>query len=136
MAAQKTARASPELRKAPLSPRYRWNYTIPRGTTLADGIDLKKLKSQKYGHNLTALSSEAINRGLVLSNKDENLLSFMPSTEDMIDLRYLKVGVRTAPDFEEIDETCENLYRLVGYEIQKRGVKIGFHASHVGAKCT
>ncbi len=33
MAAQQPARASPELRKAPLSPRYRRNYTTLRGTT-------------------------------------------------------------------------------------------------------
>ena len=34
MAARQPARASPELRKAPLSPRYLQNYTTPRGTTL------------------------------------------------------------------------------------------------------
>lgn len=33
MAAQQPARASPELRVAPLSPRYRRNYTTPWGTT-------------------------------------------------------------------------------------------------------
>ena len=33
MTTQKAARASPELRKAPLSPRYSRNYTTPRGTT-------------------------------------------------------------------------------------------------------
>ena len=33
MAAQQPARASPELRKAPLSPRYRRNYTTSGGTT-------------------------------------------------------------------------------------------------------
>jgi hypothetical protein len=37
MAAQATARASPELREAPLSPRYRWNYTTPRGTIVFAG---------------------------------------------------------------------------------------------------
>ena len=39
MAARQPARASPELRKAPLSPRYRRNYTTSRGTTLLDGCD-------------------------------------------------------------------------------------------------
>ena len=33
MAAQQPARASPELRVAPLSPRYRRNYTTLWGTT-------------------------------------------------------------------------------------------------------
>ena len=33
MAARQPARASPELRKAPLSPRYPRNYTTPWGTT-------------------------------------------------------------------------------------------------------
>lgn len=34
MAAQKPARASPELRMAPLSPRYLGIYTTPRGTAV------------------------------------------------------------------------------------------------------
>jgi hypothetical protein len=34
MTTQKAARASPELRRAPISPCYRRNYTTPRGTTL------------------------------------------------------------------------------------------------------
>jgi len=37
MAAQQPARASPELRMAPLSPRYRRNYTMPRSTTVTIG---------------------------------------------------------------------------------------------------
>ena len=36
MAARQPARASPELRKAPLSPRYPRNYTTPWGTTVFD----------------------------------------------------------------------------------------------------
>ena len=91
-------------------------------------MEPKKLRSRDYGHNITALAAEAKKRGLELTTKDEELLSFMPSTEDMIDLRYLKVGFRTVPDFEEIKETCENLYREVGLEIQNRGISIGFHA--------
>ena len=40
MAAQQPARASPELRKAPLSPRYLRNYTTSGDTTLScDGCD-------------------------------------------------------------------------------------------------
>ncbi|MEO1502568.1 MAG: hypothetical protein AAFS08_18565, partial [Pseudomonadota bacterium] len=97
-------------------------------------MELKKLRSRDYGHNITALATEAIKRGLILSDKDQELLSFMPSTEDMIDLRYLKVGVRTVPDFEEIEETCGNLYREVGLQIQKRGISIGFHASRIAPK--
>ncbi|MFT6271830.1 MAG: hypothetical protein ACI9KS_000341 [Sulfitobacter sp.] len=34
MAAQQPARASPELRKAPLSPRYLRNYTTSGDTTI------------------------------------------------------------------------------------------------------
>ncbi len=101
---------------------------------LLDGMELRKLRSRDYGHNITALATEAIKRGLILSDKDQELLSFMPSTEDMIDLRYLKVGVRTVPDFEEIEETCGNLYREVGLQIQKRGISIGFHASRIAPK--
>jgi hypothetical protein len=98
---------------------------------LVDGMELRKLRRHDYGHNISALSAEAVKRGLILSRKDEELLSFMPSTEDMIDLRYLKVGVRAVPDFEDVEETCENLYRMVGLEIQKRGIPIGFHAVRI-----
>ncbi|EAQ04994.1 hypothetical protein OB2597_06910 [Pseudooceanicola batsensis HTCC2597] len=98
---------------------------------LADGMELAKLRSRDYGHNITALTAEAKKRGLALTSKDEELLSFMPSTEDMIDLRYLKVGVRTVPYFEEVEETCDNLYRSVGQELQKRGINIGFHAGRI-----
>ena len=38
MAAQQPARASPERRVAPLSPRYRRNYTTHRGATKNGGI--------------------------------------------------------------------------------------------------
>lgn len=98
---------------------------------LADGMKLSELRKRKYGHNLTALTAEAKKRGLKLSSKDEELLSFMPTTEDMLDLRYLKVGVRTVPEFYEIKATCENLYRLVGRSLQQRGISIGFHAQEI-----
>ncbi len=41
MAAQKPARASPELRTAPLSPRYLGIYTTPRGTAVIDKSERK-----------------------------------------------------------------------------------------------
>ena len=44
MAAQQPARASPELRKAQLSPRYRRNYTTPRGTTVCSHFEVRKLR--------------------------------------------------------------------------------------------
>ena len=45
MTTQKAARASPELRKAPLSPRYSRNYTTPRGTTLDwQGLQVSSLE--------------------------------------------------------------------------------------------
>lgn len=66
---------------------------------LADGVPLDELRKKKFGHNITNLTAEAKKRGLALTNRDEDLLSFMPSTEGMIDLRYLKVGVRTRPEF-------------------------------------
>lgn len=69
MAAQQSAWASPELRKAPLSPRYRWNYTTPGGhgsgrnaahhhyrlimkqiTACMDVDMLSRLKSQGQGY--------------------------------------------------------------------------------------
>jgi len=44
LAAQQPARASPELRVAPLSPRYRRNYTTPRGTTVSHRPTRKREK--------------------------------------------------------------------------------------------
>jgi len=40
MAARQPARASPELRKAPPSPRYPRNYTTPWGTTIMNELAL------------------------------------------------------------------------------------------------
>ena len=98
---------------------------------LVDGMELKTLRSRNYGHNLTALTEEAKKRGLQLTSKDEELISFMPSTEDMIDLRYLKVGVRTVPKLFEVEATCASLYSLVGAELKARGIGIGFHDGRI-----
>lgn len=48
MAAQQLARASPELRKAPLSPRYRRNYTTPRGTTTHDPQEAVRFEGEWF----------------------------------------------------------------------------------------
>lgn len=98
---------------------------------LADGMDLKTLRSRDYGHDLAVLTAEAKKRGLQLTSKDEGLISFMPTTADMIDLRYLKVGVKTVPEFFEIEATCASLYSLVGAELKARGIGIGFHAGRI-----
>ncbi|MEM0950070.1 MAG: hypothetical protein AAGK37_21935 [Pseudomonadota bacterium] len=98
---------------------------------VTDGMSPSELRQRKYGHNLTALRDEAKKRGLPLTPKDEDLIDFMPSTETMIDLRYLKVGIRTVPEFFEIEAICESIYRLVGAELQKRGTNIGFHAVEI-----
>ncbi len=53
MTTQKAARASPELRRAPLSPRYRRNYTTPRGTTrLKRGHrKIRQARDHEYGQS-------------------------------------------------------------------------------------
>ena len=94
---------------------------------LADGVPLDKLRKGKFGHNITNLTAEAKKRKLPLTTKDQALLSFMPSTEDMIELRYLKVGARTRPEFFEIEATCQSLYQLVAVELRNRSVRMGFH---------
>lgn len=99
-----------------------------------DGMGLSELRKKKYGHDLVALRDEAIARGLPLASKDKGLIDFMPSTETMIDLRYLKVGFRTIPDFDEIEATCDSIYRLVGAGLQDRGVNIGSHADQIAKK--
>lgn len=96
---------------------------------LADGMTLKELRGRDYGHDLTALTSTALKRGLQLTSKDQEVISFMPTTADMIDLRYLKAGYRQVPEFFEIEATCISLYNLVAANLQNRGIRIGFHAS-------
>ena len=53
MAAQQPARASPELRVAPLSPRYRRNYTTCWGTIFTPGRGL--LRNDIGGNAMTPL---------------------------------------------------------------------------------
>jgi len=50
MAAQQPARASPELRVAPLSPRYRRNYTTPGGTIRENAAEISKRPRQGTRH--------------------------------------------------------------------------------------
>lgn len=100
---------------------------------LADGVELSELRSRKFGHNITNLSEEAVNRGLPLTDRDKEVLSYMPDTEAMIDLRYLKVGIRTIVLPEEIEETCKSLYRLVGKTLVDRGENIGFHTHSISS---
>jgi len=55
MAAQATARASPELREAPLSPRYSRNYTTSRGTTLPELQDyVSRIQAVSEAHDIFA----------------------------------------------------------------------------------
>jgi hypothetical protein len=90
---------------------------------LAEGLSEKELRVKPYGHNIQELWKASSFRGLRLSVKDAALLSYMPDTDSMIELRYLKVGVKTVPDIEEIEETSLNIYRTVGAELQARGIK-------------
>jgi hypothetical protein len=89
---------------------------------LADGMDAKTLSGRKFGHNIQALWKECAFRGLHLSVKDAALLSYMPDTDSIIELRYLKVGVKTVPDIVEIEETSLNIYRTVGAKLKDRGI--------------
>jgi hypothetical protein len=98
---------------------------------LADGVSIKKLRGRDFGHNITNLAEEAVNRGLALSDRDKEVLSYMPDTGAMIDLRYLKVGIRTIALPEEIEETCKSLYRLVGKSLIEQGWNIGFHTHSI-----
>lgn len=94
---------------------------------LADGLSEQVLRSRAYGHNLTALTEEAKKRGLPLTKRDEEVLSLMPTTDDMIELRYLTVGIKTVPEIEEVEETCKSLYRLVAIALTHRGIAVRFY---------
>lgn len=63
MAAQHPARASPELRTAPLSPRYRRNYTTPWGATLwtsaKDGKGMNVAINPGFGNRCRAGPNKA-----------------------------------------------------------------------------
>jgi len=98
---------------------------------LADGMKIAELRQKKFGHNLIALRGEAIRRGLPLTDQINELLDFMPSTEAMIDLRYLRLGWHTRPAFHEIEDASMNIYRLVGAELKKRGINIGPHDTEI-----
>lgn len=91
---------------------------------LADGMTEQVLRVRTYGHNIQSLYQEASRRGLRLTVKDTEVLSYMPDKDSMLELRYLKFGVRTVPDLEEIEETCTNIYREVGAQLQQRGVAV------------
>lgn len=94
---------------------------------LSDGLSEDELRRKPYGHNVRTLADEAVKRGLQLTAKDESVISFMPTTNDMIELRYLKVGVKTVPDIQEIGTTCKSLYRLVAHALRSHGIHVRYY---------
>lgn len=94
---------------------------------LADGLSEDELRRKPFGHNVQALATEAVKRGLQLTAKDRSLVSFMPNTDAMIELRYLKVGVKTVPVIEEIEATCKSLYRLVAEALRSHGIHVRYY---------
>ncbi len=95
----------------------------------ADGVPEDQLKGGKFGHKVLTLAQESVRRGLPLSTHAMEVISYMPSHDDMIELRYLKVGSKTVPDHEEVDTACCTVYCLVADELDRRGIGIGFHKS-------
>ena len=98
---------------------------------LADGMCEANLRSPAYGHDLTALTREATNRGLQLKCRDGHLLALMPTKADMIELRYLTLGPKIVPELEELEATCGNLYCVVGLALRERGISLGPHAGRI-----
>lgn len=94
---------------------------------LADGMSEDALRKRPFGHDITTLTEEAGKRGLVLTDHDRSVLSFMATTDDMIDLRYLKVAMKTIPVIGEIEATCKSLYRLVAEELRSRGISVRYY---------
>ena len=81
MAARQPARASPELRKAPLSPRYPRNYTTPWGTT-----DLKAKAPQPKHSGFKAYRPGYIHIDV----------KYLPQMADESSRRYLFVAIDCA----------------------------------------
>lgn len=94
---------------------------------LSDGMTVDELRRNPFGHDIQALANEAVKRGLQLTDKDKCLVSFMPNTGAMIELRYLKEGFKTRPCIEEVGATCKSLYRLVALELNARGVSARYY---------
>jgi hypothetical protein len=101
---------------------------------LACGMSETELRGRKYGHNLSNLVNEATNRGLALEADDSEVLSLMPTADDMIDLRYIKVGLRKAPKLEALETISNNLYRLVGLALRDKAICIGPHLNKIQAR--
>ncbi len=95
---------------------------------LADGMSGEVLRKQPYGHDIQALSQEAITRGLVPTDRDVAVMSFMPDGTAMIETRYLTTGFKTQPRMEEVEATCKSLYRLVSNALRSRGIATWFYA--------
>ena len=99
MAAQQPARASPELRVAPLSPRYRRNYTTPGGTTGRGWW-----RGRVTGHSVHCIASLQRATGLIWCLA--------------ADSGQCKVGLNP-PYFRATDPTLEPLARLHQPKIQQ-----------------
>lgn len=89
---------------------------------------------KKFGHKVQELAQAAKERGLALDPRDLAVVSFMPRQEDMIELRYLTIGVKTVPELEEVADACGRLYILVGRELQRGSEPMGFHSALLGPR--
>ncbi len=99
---------------------------------LACGMGEKELRG--YGHNLKKLVKDAKKHGLALESDDSEVLSLMRTAGDMIDLRYIKVGWKMAPELEALETTSNNIYRLVGLALRDKGICIGPHLNKIEAR--
>jgi len=94
---------------------------------LAAGLSEQELRNRPHGHDIQALSQEAIRRGLTPTEQDMAVLEFMPDAGAMIETRYLRTGAKTQPLMGEVEATCKSLYRLVSDALRSRSIPPRFY---------
>jgi hypothetical protein len=79
---------------------------------------------KKFSHKTKRLMREAQALGLIIEDRDAELLALMGDTDMVIEHRYIKTGSKTLPTLEALERTSRNIRDGVGELLKKRGVPV------------
>ena len=79
-----------------------------------NGVSVKQLRSQKYGHNTKKLVNKARRFGLAVTDEQKSQILMV---QDAILDRYIETGVHTAPTLDALHALCVYLNNEIGPQV-------------------
>jgi hypothetical protein len=75
------------------------------------GCSLEQLRKRPFGHRIDVLAETSVDRGLHLDDEDKQVIDLMATGNNVIDARYLRLGLFRLPTIEALDRTAQSLRR-------------------------